>query len=377
MSWIENHQASERFASAAQTAQRDGRREEAQELYARAGDAERQAVEELDATKTRTIGISSVSAVSLYYKAALFDRKAALFDRAEETAYRWLRADSLPAFAKEQLRYLLQSIWSERTRSSASGEFASGEILISVQGGEVVAGGAPLDLVVDKVKIVQSLFHRTAELLHGLEHRRRGAPSKEIQTSCRPWLFHTAPGSYQFAVAIQREHQPRLFSKSPSPGDVAERFLQILRTGIEDPDNGLAEVVQPLNYRNTFLKLTRNLAPDGRVCKKLDIRQPGDSGSISLDAEVRDKLGDVIRKNKPGNETPGAAQPQSLQGVLRAVHLDHDWLDVTLDDGQSCHVHAVGEEVDDVIGPLINRPVVVYATTVAGKYRFLDIEPGT
>ena len=106
MSWIEYHEASERLASKAQAALRDGRRQMAQELYARAADAEQQAVANLDATKTRTLGISSVSAVSLYYKAAMFER-------AEEVACRWLRADSLPTFAREELRNLLQSM--ERT----------------------------------------------------------------------------------------------------------------------------------------------------------------------------------------------------------------------------------------------------------------------
>ncbi len=136
MSWFENHEASERLASAAQTAQRDGRRKEARELYALAGDAERQAVEALDATKTRTIGISSVSAVSLYYKAARFDH-------AEETAYRWLQVGSLPDFAREQLRSLLRAIWSEQTRSNAPAESTPNEVPVSVQGGEVVEiGGA-------------------------------------------------------------------------------------------------------------------------------------------------------------------------------------------------------------------------------------------
>ena len=96
MSWIEHHQVSERLALQAQAALRKGQRQQAQELYAHAAEAEQSALADLDPKKTRTLGVSSVGAVSLYYKAAMFER-------AEHAACRWLRVDSLPAFAKDQL----------------------------------------------------------------------------------------------------------------------------------------------------------------------------------------------------------------------------------------------------------------------------------
>ena len=59
--------------------------------------------------------------------------------------------------------------------------------------------------------------------------------------------------------------------------------------------------------------------------------------------------------------------------MLRAVHLDSDWLELAAGD-QRLRVIAVGEEVDDVIGPLVNRQVIVHVSIVGGKRRFLDIE---
>ena len=366
MSWIEYHAVSERLASQAQAAMREGRQREALDLYARAADAEELAVANLDTAKVRTLGISSVSAVSLYFKAAKFER-------AEEVAARWLGFNPLPAFAREQLRNLLQSIWSEQTRNNAEVEFAQGQVVVSVQGGEVVLGGAPLDLIMDKVKTVQSLFHRTAEFLGDREHRRRGAPSRDIQDSCRPWLFQTAPGSYQFAVAIQKEYQQNYLKPVPTPEEVAECFLRILRVEIEDPEESLTKVVPNSDYRSTFLKLTRNLAPDGESCSRLDIRAVGDPLPISLGLGVRQDLGRVIRKTKQGSESLDT-QTESLHGMLRAVHLDQDWLELAVGNDR-VRVIAVGEEVDDVIGPLVNRPVIVHVSLVGGKRRFVDIEP--
>ena len=367
MSWIEHHGNSERLASQAQIAAQEGRRDEAQALYARAADAEENAIANLDRSKVRTLGISAVSAVSLHYKANQLTR-------AEAAAIRWLGIDTLPAFARDQLRLLLQSTWSEQIRENAGARFAPGQVLISVQGGEIVPGGAPLDLIAEKVKIVQSIFHRTAEFMSDFEHRKRGAPSREIQKSCRPWLFQTAPGSYQFAVAIQEEYQPDLFGPGlPSPRDIADCFLRILRVGIEDPEEGFAEVVPPPDYRRTFLKLTRNLAPDGKTCNRLNIRSPDESQEISLDSDLRQNLGRIIRNTGQDAEAP-TARRESLHGILRALHLDQDWIELTVED-EHHRITSVGEEADDVLGPLVNKPVVVYVSVTGKKLKFLDIEP--
>lgn len=117
MSWIEHHENSERLASQAQVAAREGRRDDALTLYARATDAEDRALEDLDPSKTRTLGISAVSAASLHYKANRLDR-------AETVAFKWLGVGRLPAFAGDQLRILLRSIRIQRVRERAGAQFA-------------------------------------------------------------------------------------------------------------------------------------------------------------------------------------------------------------------------------------------------------------
>lgn len=103
MSWVEHHKRSERLASEAQVALFKDRKTEALELYAQAADAEDKALADLDRSKVRTVGISAVSAASLYYKAGDLER-------AGKVAAEWLRWPALPDFAKNQLRSLQQSI---------------------------------------------------------------------------------------------------------------------------------------------------------------------------------------------------------------------------------------------------------------------------
>jgi hypothetical protein len=68
MTWLEHHQESERLAAEAEVASRAGDRSRAAGLYAQAAAAEARALDALDPAKARTLGISAVSAVSLYFR---------------------------------------------------------------------------------------------------------------------------------------------------------------------------------------------------------------------------------------------------------------------------------------------------------------------
>lgn len=366
MTWLEHHKSSERLAAEAEIATRHGDLARSQQLYADAAEAEVRALKEIAPSKSRTTGISAVSAVSLYFKANRLSD-------AESVSYKWLASEDLPPFAAAQLRGLLQSIWTEQVRERANVGFVPGQVIVSAKGGEVVEGGAPLDLIVERVQTVQSLFYRTAEFLRGLPHRKRGGPTKDIQESCRPWLFQTAPGSYQFAVAVQEPRQSDLFKKSePRPKEVADHFLSILRASIEAPDDALPEIVPDPEYRSTFLKLTRNLAPTGKTFSQLDVRSAHETRTITLLPSTRQSVGQAIRRTRPAAREE--LEEETIRGLLRAVHLDQDWIEVTAETGHM-RIDQVGEAVDDVIGPMVNKAVLVHVVKDSrGKYHFRDIE---
>jgi hypothetical protein len=366
MTWVEHHSESEKLAAEAGLAARAGDCKGAEDLYAQAARAEVRALHELGSSKPRTFGITGVSGVALWYKARRYEE-------AQRLAHRLLGTATLPAFAIEQLQVLLQTIWSEQIRARAGIRFSRGEVLVSVKGGQVVSGGAPLDLIVSKVETIESLFYRTAEFLGGFPHRTRGPAPPGVQQRCRPWLFQAAPASYQFAVAVEEPAQGELFGPPGPPSDaIAQTFLTILRASAEDPDETLVSVVPDPSYRATFLKLARNLAPTGKSFSALEVRSPADPIPVTLRPDSRHSISEAIRRQFPRPSHDGVEE--TLHGVLRAVHLDKDWLEVTLP-GQSVTVYEVGEAVDDVIGPLVNKSVIVDAIRLpGGRYRFRDIQ---
>jgi hypothetical protein len=367
MTWIQHHTESERLASDAEVAARNGDILKAHSFYIQAAEAEEKALADLEPTKLRTLGISAVSTVSLYYKGANTKE-------AERVAYQWLSSSVLPDFAAEQVRGLLQSIWSEHVRRRSNVDFVPGQVIVSVKGGEIIEGGAPLDLILEKVQTVQSLYYRTAELLLNLPHRKRGGPTKEVVETCRPWLFQTSPGSYQFAVAVQEPRQRRLFdTNEPHPQEVADQFLKILRASVEAPEDELPTLVPDSEYRKTFLKLTRNLAPTGKRFSQLEVRSAAETRAVSLSPDTRTVVGQAIRATQPAMPSAGE-QEQTIRGILRALHLDRDWIEVTVDT-VPVHITNVGDAIDDVIGPMVNHPVVVQVMRdTHGKLHFRDIE---
>jgi hypothetical protein len=103
MSWTENHNRSTTFASQAQVFKWQGETEAAKEHYALAAEAETHALQALDPKKTRTLGITAVSATALWFKAEEFSK-------AKQVAYRWLASEKLPPFAVVQLEEILREI---------------------------------------------------------------------------------------------------------------------------------------------------------------------------------------------------------------------------------------------------------------------------
>jgi hypothetical protein len=72
VSWLSWHERSEGLASDGHTHARLGEHERARSLFAAAAEAESNALAELDLSKVRTVGITTVSAVSLWFKARQF-----------------------------------------------------------------------------------------------------------------------------------------------------------------------------------------------------------------------------------------------------------------------------------------------------------------
>jgi hypothetical protein len=362
MSWLVHHTRSEGYASQAEELRRRHENERAAKLYCLAAEAEASALNNLDPSKTRTIGITAVSAVSLYFKAQEFWQ-------ARKLAHKWLATDLLPLFAVEELEDLLQAIRFEESRVNSGIQFIEGEVLISVKGGEILYGAAPLDLVLRKVDQISKIFYRTTEMLLDLPLRKRGSPSQDVKKYCDPWLFQAVPGSYQFSVQVRKpQDHEQLSFPGMSAADVelrveqiTKKFLDVIRAATQDPEGELIEVVPQEDYRKAFLKSAQDLAPPvtGKTFNQIEIKSSGDYElrPVILLPETRSVIKEALNKSEPEPPELPEYQTTSLRGTLRNLHLDDDWIEISID-GKPQKIYGAGEEIDDRVGPMVNRRVV-------------------
>jgi hypothetical protein len=373
VSWSDHHSLSEKFAVEAEMARRTGLPQTAEELYRKAAAEEAAALDAIQGDKYRTRGVTAVSAVALWYKGREYSV-------AERFAHQYLAAGGLPSFAIVQLRDLLNAIWTASAAAQAGITFVPGDVLVSVKGGLIIHGGAPLDLIIQKVEGIQSVLFRTVEMLLERPFRRRGGPPNDVQSMFTPWLFQAPAGSYQFAVRMQEPQQKDFWeAHRPRIQRVTATFFRVLQATANGPEEELSGVVPDKEYRDAFVNLARNLAPVGTTFDRLEVRDASTPSEpvVTLGAGTRQVLNAALRKMRP--PIVKTDEQVTFSGILRGLHLDKDWLEVTTPDapagiGDHVRIYEANEVLDDVVGPMVNRRVLVTAIHHASKYFYRDIE---
>jgi hypothetical protein len=347
MSWLAHHTRSEEYAIQAEQSFRQREISRAAELYCLAAAEEMHALDNLDKSKIRTIGITAVSVVSLYYKAREFSL-------AKRIAHKWLATESLPPFAIDELEELLQIVRYEESRAKSGIQFIEGEVLISVSGGEILYGAAPLELILRKVEQVRSIFYRTTEFLLDLPLRTRGVPIQSVKNQCDPWLFQAPAGSYQFEVRVRKPQDYKQLDFELEGVEnielrveqITKKFLEIVRATTQDPEGDLIKIVPQDDYRETFLKLTRELAPpaSGKSFDQIQIKSASDIDPqpVILLPGTREVIKNILKKPELTFQEVTEHRIAQLKGTLRGLQLDKDWIEVHIDGVSSSRCRSPG-----------------------------------
>jgi hypothetical protein len=367
------HEEAQELSALAELARRSGQRELARERYLRAAELEKVAFEQLPKDRPRSRGILAVSYAALLFKAAEYDRV--------EAAICSLLFLVDPPF-QDQLRELLQVSWDERQLASQKLQYSDDEILVALRGGEIGMGSAPAEIATRYMNGVHSLAYRAAEFDAGLDLRTKGMPTQPIQNFLQARATQPSAGSYRFSVRFVEPAQADLLSNirpHPNPQRVSRVVLEVLKA-IQGADRtSLEQLVPRPEYRLALTKLGRNLVPGGISLTEVEVRTAEDSPdqAVRLDASHKKRANQAIKEMLPAD--PGAgSEEQTIDGILRGVSLDRSWLEVRSPDGSAKKIRTGPYELDDVIGPMVNRKVRARIRHVRGSRkaepRLVDIE---
>lgn len=373
------HREAQELASRAALSVLSGERASARSLYSEAADLELRALEAISRDKARTWGIFAVSAAALLYKARRFHD-------AEVLLHSLLQHRDLAPDIRAQLRDLLDTVWDEQTLP-AGFEYSPNEILVSLRGGAIGRGTAPLDVLLSKAGEIRSLMSRAVEWGAQLPFRSRGAPPPDVLATLQARVTQPQAGSYRFSIRLAAPPQMPLFPGLQRIGiqGVTDSLFKVIEAATSGRPNSavrLQELVPDREYRGAMLKLLRNIVPSGTQLGEVELAQvtksprgEPESRIVSLTPGVITQVRDVLRAE--ASASAEKIEVVELRGVLRAVHLEDDWIGL-LTPGGLRKLDGVGELLDDVIGPMVNKAVVVRAQkrTVRGaeKLSVVDVE---
>lgn len=350
-------------------------RADARRLYAEAAQQEGLALRDVPADKPRTRSILAVSYVSLLYKSAQYGD-------AEREVYRALAREDLLPFGRVQLRELLEVILDEQA-IPAGYQYSGDEVVITLRGSEVGFGTAPFDLVLQKGSEFKTYMTRVMEFNGRFPFRKKGPAPAEVVEALKTRATQPIASSYKFSLRVVEPAQIDMYEAPRIPSAAAvETALEVLRlanSGTQRAQVALCEVVPDAEYRSAMLKLVRNLTPADPGLRELEVSRrdtsEGQMDSVLLGPGSADRVREVIHFDRPPDEEPSSVV--RIAGVLRALHLDRRWLELVRDNGKVVRCKTPADALDDVLGPMVNRSVVVNARqrpSSSGTLELLDIE---
>jgi len=353
-----DHRRAEALAAEAAKRALSGRLDEARELYRAAADFERKAVAIVAPGRQRTFSILAVSHASLLYKGGDLVR-------AEQVICGYLGDEALTSRGRGHLRELLEVIWDEQVIQQQGREYSGEEIWFSLRGGNVGSGTAPIDSALHSMASGNSLVYRSVEWQARFPLRQRGLPPPAVVNALQARATQPVPGSFRFSVRLTRPAQPNLFPEDLpeariDPSGVSAFVVRFVNSVVRGDASAVERLVPEPRYRRALLQLTRNLVPTSGAIGEVEITRvwKGEVESATIVPAVKGRISAALARSV-AEDDERQQEPGELIGVLRALHLDDDWLQIDLPDGGRQRCETPEDVLDDVVGPMVNKQVRV------------------
>jgi hypothetical protein len=366
------HKQAMACADQAEEAKRNGRVDEyiafTQKAFQYEAEAARRVANEISFEPTRSVLFRSAAALALECKQL----------REAERLIAAALAGQPPTEIAEELRDLLEDVYFQRHLEVRGVTLSPDEFQMSLEGAAVGFGIARSDAFIQRVKSLETLLYRTAERQLNREFREAGRRKKSMTEDLE--LYISVPRAASFAVTVRLGKSTQL----GLPGiDFAADTLNVLLDGIamvgEGRLNEIQEAIPDEAYRNNFLGLVEQLAPDGNDIKSVGFTAGSDKGGrmVAL-ATPKKELRERIRKSISVHEHVEESLPLEIQGVLLeadAKGQQQGIIEVVDSNGVSHKIIVPRGLMRDIVKPMFEEEVIVVGSPIGGKINLLTISP--
>lgn len=346
---------SEELAFDAERAWKAGDRALARKLFEQAAELEYEVAREVPGTEPRVRSVLAVSAVALW-------NDAGRYEAAARAACAFLaQPEMLTEQGRSDLRALLERAFREEALASALGDLGDAVPLeVKLDGGLVRRGVAPAAPIRERQEVVTALVIRAAEWRLRKPFRKAGSAGPEIVDRIQFYEAPAVPQSYGIQLYVasgKAPSSPGVDDGGIDPEGAVKEFLTIAAAAQRGPD-ALRAYVDHEAYLKTFMVGFRDMAPDGRSVGTVVFSSPTWRSQVPpLDFEPEH------RKQLTAGLLAHSANERRIEveGILKVVNLRsrRPYLGVETEDGDVAQFFIKKGELDDTIGPKLNRRVRV------------------
>ena len=345
---------SETLAFEAERAWKAGDRARALSLFAQAADLEYQVARDVPGAQARVRGVLAISAVALWIDARRYD------DAARAACEFLARPEMLTEQARSDLQMLLERAFRERALVKAIDNLTDAVPLeVKLAGGLVRAGIAPAALVRERQEVVTALVVRAAEWHMGRPFRKAGA-ARQVTDRIRFFEAPAAVASYGIRLFVASGGPavlPGMEAESIGPEEAVAEFLAIAAAAQEGPE-ALRQRIDQKAYLKTFMVGFRDMAPDGATVGTVTFSSPSWRSAVpplAFEPTHRQRLTTGLLAQLRADERV------EIEGTLKEVNLRarRPYIGVETADGDPARFFIKRGELDDTIGPKLNRRVLV------------------
>jgi len=334
--------------------------------FRQAFENERQAastlVKKLDVEPTRSI---------LYRSAASLALECNEIREAERLAAEGLSGNPPEEIAAE-LRAIFEEVFFRRNLATKGIILEPQRLDVTLLGNAIGPGITASDTYLERVSYLEKMMGRTAQRISGQPFQETVDLKKHIKKEIELFITAEKKGSFTVSLQVGRSEQLKLPWADVGP-KILDEALHCLDLFATSNQVDLQERIKDPAYYRNFVKLARNLSPDGKDIRSVRFQ------SLKKDITLLTPRKQTIPAD-PDAGKPQAGETEQIRGVLKFADDLQDEkgkkgkIKIIDGDGSPHTVIVPPGLMDDIVGPLWKSQVIVTGKK-KGKYLVLvDIE---
>jgi hypothetical protein len=343
-------------------ARRSGEYAIAIQLFADAFDRELNVAQMASKEPSRSVFFRSAATLALH---------AQLYREAEKAVGLGLAGDTPPEIA-EELREVYERVNFHRHLQLNGLQLSNHEIQFSITGNAIAQGMALVGAVINRVQVLEKIFIRAAQRINN-------RPFKKLNSGELYNLYISPPRVNSFAVTLTlgEPEQLQMFdNRTQVIDEVLYNFELLNEKRFED----LEQTIPEIEYRESFLGLSKNLAPDGKAVRMVGMTTTRNGTETSVGLSVTPKeIGPAIVSMTQTTKSESDAENFQLEGeMLYAEAIANNKIKIVDDSGKKHTILVSKAFAEDVVRPYFGTRVIADVTQVNAKTLVLrDITPAT